>query len=198
MSEEAVKRRVVRPGQCIGELVVMCRDVRRPKGVWWQCSCSCGDVSSYRSYWLRKHPPKGIRPRRRCDRCEMANGTRVHNTNVRIQPGSRFGKLTVCDRVEGHKSFVRCRCDCGREQDFYERALQPAANGTRSAIIRDACDSCFRERCRVCNRLFRPFSPRAFSKFTCSSECAKKSERMREKEARARRREREKAKKQGA
>lgn len=72
------------------------------KNVTWLCKCDCGNYSIARSSELIGGSKKD------CG-CVMAE-------RLRIEPGMKFGRLTVlCKSVkDGERTKWACRCDCGK------------------------------------------------------------------------------------
>ncbi len=105
-------------GQTFGELTVLSRSEQQKKngGVWWHCSCSCGNTYDVSGTLLvtgkRTHCPNRIHER---------NYASVDIT------GQRFERLTALYPTENRdaKGFViwHCRCDCGNEVDVSYNSL---------------------------------------------------------------------------
>ena len=97
-------------GQKYGELTVLYRnkEIQQQKHsntCYWHCICSCGNEVDVIGTALRNGHTKS------CG--HLAKQTQIQALN--IQPGQRFGRLTVLQRVKisSRNSLWECKCDCG-------------------------------------------------------------------------------------
>lgn len=105
-------------GKTFGELTVLAQSEDRPKngGIWWHCSCSCGNTYDVSGTLLvtgkRTH-------------CPDSSHERNHVSNDIT--GQKFERLTALYPTEKRdaKGYViwRCRCDCGNEAEFSYNSL---------------------------------------------------------------------------
>ena len=88
-------------GQTFGEWTVLSYAGVKSKNGYWLCRCSCGKEQENRGTHLRGGQTKSC----------------GHNKNISI--GSKFGRLTVLEKITHHykgtSSYVlwKCQCDCG-------------------------------------------------------------------------------------
>ena len=106
------KRNLV--GERFGNLIVIDQDeTKHGKGVYWRCSCSCGNICSYRTNMLVNGYIKS---------CGCLSRELSSQRAFIDMTGQRFGRLLV-QSVEFKKEddsgcnhyFWRCICDCGNE-----------------------------------------------------------------------------------
>jgi hypothetical protein len=112
--------------QRFGRLTALCLAyVKRAKCgtvCYWQCKCDCGNLHTTTLASL----VSGVVLSCGCYHREQASKTK-HDLS-----GQRFERLLVIGFAErrGHKSYWKCKCDCGKEVDVFTSSLRN--NHTRS------------------------------------------------------------------
>lgn len=115
--------------QVFGKLTVQsCAGKIDGRRYYWNCLCDCGKEIVIEGSRLRSGNTKS------CG-CGKYDGLKKYNLNQssqnKIQPGTRFGKLTVIKdigyrkQVEGHsRLWYLCKCDCGNEKEVMGNCLK--------------------------------------------------------------------------
>jgi len=100
-------------GQRFGDLVVLERDINKPKGrAYWICQCDCGKIISTLGTHLRQGNSKSCGCKR----------------NFKDLTGQKFGKLIVMelsknrDKDNCHKWI--CKCECGAIKEISQHDLR--------------------------------------------------------------------------
>jgi len=98
-------------GQTFGELTVIRKAVNQRKngGVWWTCSCSCGNNCDV---------PATLLVKGRKTHCGCKSTKNYHYIDI---TGQKFNMLTALYPLEIRDTkgsvYWHCRCDCGNEVD---------------------------------------------------------------------------------
>lgn len=98
-------------GQTFGELTVIMKAVNQRKngGVWWTCSCSCGNNCDV---------PATLLVKGRKTHCGCKTSKNYHYVDI---TGQKFNMLTALYPLEKRDTkgsvYWHCRCDCGNEVD---------------------------------------------------------------------------------
>lgn len=97
--------------QRFGHLTALYRTQKKYRQQFvWHCVCDCGNEIDVKIGALTSNNTKS------CGKCGLSRlDTLVAKVKAFI--GKRFGRLTVLafDRVENKKTYVKCKCDCGKE-----------------------------------------------------------------------------------
>ena len=108
-------------GQRFGRLIVIERDISKPKGhekpVYWICKCDCGTIKSIRACHLKDGSIQS---------CGCLSKELASERFSKDLTGKRFYKLTVLERTNktSNGSVIwLCRCDCGKLVEVSSRNL---------------------------------------------------------------------------
>ena len=114
LKKDVNKQRCTKPmiGKVFGRLTVLEKSyVKKGRGFYYKCQCSCGNIVVVQGTMLRSGNTKS---------CGCYNKERISETSFKDLTGQRFGKLVVERRVddliqENGRRRVRflCKCDCG-------------------------------------------------------------------------------------
>ena len=107
-------------GQRFGKLIALYRtfDHIQPNGkkdTQWLCQCDCGRIVSIRGSNLTYGSAKS------CG-CSVNQTHLIGRCKPPIEPGTKFGRLTVIEQVPKPENTVvrgiyyKCKCDCGNEK----------------------------------------------------------------------------------
>ncbi|MBQ8093705.1 MAG: hypothetical protein IJ242_09035 [Clostridia bacterium] len=104
------RKRIINPGDQFGKLTVL-----EPAGDnSWLCQCECGKKKelSFRSLVYQNVRSCGC--------------LRGRKEKLVIEPGMRFGMLTIVEKGERiNRNLVWiCKCDCGKVKEIYQSNLQ--------------------------------------------------------------------------
>ena len=110
LKKEQTKERCTKPmiGRVFGRLTVVEKAyIKKGRGVYYKCLCSCGNTVIVQGSMLRSKNTQS---------CGCLAKEKARERNFDDLRGRRFGKLLVVDlapKKKGHSTRYICKCDCG-------------------------------------------------------------------------------------
>jgi hypothetical protein len=119
-------------GQKYGRLTIQSMAFKKDRNPYFNCICDCGNKTVVVGHLLRSGKAKS------CGCLRKETASKLSRKDI---TGERFGRLIVLKyshfgQAKEHKSFWKCRCDCGNEVIVSRSNLK--SNNTTSC-------GCFRE-----------------------------------------------------